>query len=102
MSSPSHQALMAASPTLGERVLITQSSGGVGHVAVQLAKALGLYVVAVAGPSNVSWVKQELGADEVVDYAKDDFVVKYSKSHPFDIVVDMLPKNHVSIFLLIT
>eukprot|EP00878_Enallax_costatus_P004909 GHUV01005164.1.p1 GENE.GHUV01005164.1~~GHUV01005164.1.p1 ORF type:complete len:259 (+),score=70.17 GHUV01005164.1:183-959(+) len=89
------QALMAAAPTLGQRVLITQSSGGVGHVAVQLAKALGLYVVAVAGPSNASWVKQSLGADEVVDYSKDDFVVRYKKSHPFDIVVDMLPKNQV-------
>jgi NADPH:quinone reductase-like Zn-dependent oxidoreductase len=36
-------------------------------MAVQLAKALGLYVVGVAGPSNVEWVKQ-LGADEVVNY----------------------------------
>lgn len=43
---------------------------GVGHMAVQLAKSLGLYVVGVAGPSNVSWVQQELGADEVVDYSK--------------------------------
>lgn len=86
---------MAASPTLGQRVLITSSSGGVGHVAVQIAKALGLYVVAVAGPSNVTWVKQQLGADEVLDYSKDDFTVKYSKEHPFDIVLDMLPKNQV-------
>jgi NADPH:quinone reductase-like Zn-dependent oxidoreductase len=38
-------------------------------MAVQLAKALGLYVVGVAGPANVEWVKQ-LGADEVVDYSK--------------------------------
>jgi NADPH-dependent curcumin reductase CurA len=35
---------------------------------VQLGKALGLTVVAVAGPSNVGWVKEALGADEVVDY----------------------------------
>jgi NADPH-dependent curcumin reductase CurA len=39
-------------------------------MAVQLAKALGLYVVGVAGPANVDWVKQQLGADEVVDYSK--------------------------------
>jgi NADPH:quinone reductase-like Zn-dependent oxidoreductase len=39
-------------------------------MAVQLAKALGLYVVGVAGPSNVDWVKQQLGADEVLDYSK--------------------------------
>lgn len=88
------QALMAASPILGQRVLITSASGGVGHVAVQIAKALGLYVVAVAGPNNVSWVKEALGADETVDYSKEDFVAKYSNTEPFDIVVDMLPANH--------
>ena len=38
-------------------------------MAVQLGKALGLYVVAVAGPSNTTWVKEVLGADEVVDYS---------------------------------
>jgi NADPH-dependent curcumin reductase CurA len=40
-------------------------------MAVQLGKALGLYVVGVAGPSNVEWVKQQLGADEVVDYKQE-------------------------------
>lgn len=49
--------------------MLPPSSPGVGHMAVQLAKALGLYVVGVAGPSNVEWVKQ-LGADEVRDYSK--------------------------------
>lgn len=36
-----------------------------GHIAVQLAKALGLFVVATAGTNNVDFVKNELGADEV-------------------------------------
>jgi NADPH-dependent curcumin reductase CurA len=40
-------------------------------MAVQLGKALGLYVVGVAGPANVEWVKQQLGADEVVDYKQE-------------------------------
>ena len=39
-------------------------SPGVGHLAVQLAKALGLHVVGVAGSANVEFVK-EMGADEV-------------------------------------
>lgn len=38
-------------------------------MAVQLAKALGLYTVAVAGPANAAWVAAQLGADEVVDYS---------------------------------
>ena len=38
---------------------------GVGHLAIQMAKALGLYTVRVAGPSNMLFVKGELGADEV-------------------------------------
>jgi len=39
-------------PVLGQRVLIFTASGGVGHLAVQIAKAQGLYVVGVAGPNN--------------------------------------------------
>lgn len=46
------------------------ASTGVGHLAVQMAKAHGAYVVGVAGPTNVAWVKDALGADEVVDYSK--------------------------------
>jgi NADPH:quinone reductase-like Zn-dependent oxidoreductase len=50
--------------------LIPGPVAGVGHFAVQLGKSLGLFVVAVAGPSNVQWLKESLGADEVVDYSK--------------------------------
>ncbi len=50
--------------------LLPCASPGVGHMAVQLGKALGLYVVGVAGPANTEFVKQ-LGADEVVDYKQE-------------------------------
>jgi NADPH2:quinone reductase len=56
----------------GDRVLITGAAGGVGHFAVQIARHLGAYVIAVCGPSNVEFVRT-LGADEVVDYTRDDF-----------------------------
>lgn len=51
----------------GERVLIHAASGGVGHLAVQIAKALGAHVIGTASPANHDWLK-ELGADEVLDY----------------------------------
>jgi NADPH:quinone reductase-like Zn-dependent oxidoreductase len=43
---------MDAKPVEGQRVLVFAASGGVGHVAVQLAKSLGLHTVGVAGPKN--------------------------------------------------
>ena len=51
----------------GERVLIHAASGGVGHFAVQIAKALGAHVIGTASPANHDWLR-ELGADEVLDY----------------------------------
>ncbi|MEU8470032.1 NADP-dependent oxidoreductase [Streptomyces sp. NPDC029006] len=51
----------------GERVLVHAAAGGVGHLAVQIAKARGAYVIATASAGKHGLVR-ELGADEVVDY----------------------------------
>jgi NADPH:quinone reductase-like Zn-dependent oxidoreductase len=56
----------------GERVLITGAAGGVGHFAVQIAKHLGAHVVGVCSAANVEVVRG-LGADDVIDYGRDDF-----------------------------
>ena len=56
----------------GSRVFINGATGGVGHFAVQIAKAKGAFVTATCSSSNAELAKQ-LGADEVRGYEKDDF-----------------------------
>lgn len=55
----------------GQRVLIHAAAGGVGHVAVQIAKARGAYVIGTASTGKHDFLR-ELGADEVIDYREVD------------------------------
>ncbi|MET7480699.1 NADP-dependent oxidoreductase [Streptomyces sp. NPDC005648] len=56
----------------GDRVLVHGGGGGVGHVAIQIAKARGAHVIATAGAGKRKFV-EEFGADEVIDYTTVDF-----------------------------
>jgi NADPH:quinone reductase-like Zn-dependent oxidoreductase len=56
----------------GDRVLIHAASGGVGHLAVQIARARGAHVFATASPQNAAALR-ELGADHVIDYRTERF-----------------------------
>lgn len=56
----------------GQRVLIHAAAGGVGHVAVQIAKARGAYVIGTASAGKHDFLR-ELGVDEAVDYREVDF-----------------------------
>lgn len=57
----------------GDKILIHGGAGGIGHVAIQLAKALGAYVATTVGTNDIQFVKN-LGTDEVIDYKKQSFV----------------------------
>jgi NADPH:quinone reductase-like Zn-dependent oxidoreductase len=69
----------------GHRVLINGASGGVGTFAVQIAKALGAEVTAVCSNRNVELVRS-LGADQVLDYTRDDFT---RSAGGFDLMLDV-------------
>ncbi|WP_194861199.1 NADP-dependent oxidoreductase [Dietzia sp. SYD-A1] len=56
----------------GQRVLIHAAAGGVGHVAVQIAKARGAYVIGTASAGKHEFLR-ELGVDEAIDYREVDF-----------------------------
>ncbi|KAL3148280.1 hypothetical protein ABBQ38_013746 [Trebouxia sp. C0009 RCD-2024] len=82
------QALDNAQVQAGKRVLIHGGSGGVGGVAVQIAKARGAHVTSTCSTKNIQLVK-ELGADEVIDYTKQT-VDQVFKNNPFDAVIDQI------------
>ncbi|GAB2788479.1 NAD(P)-dependent alcohol dehydrogenase [Streptomyces daliensis] len=69
----------------GERLLIRGATGGVGSLAVQLGKALGAHVTALAGARNLDWIR-ELGADEALDYR----TTRPDDLGRFDVIVDVV------------
>jgi NADPH:quinone reductase-like Zn-dependent oxidoreductase len=75
----------------GQRVFIQAGSGGVGTVAIQLAKHLGAFVATTTSTANVDWVKA-LGADVVIDYKKQDFATVL---RDYDVVFNSLGNDEL-------
>ncbi|HEX2196559.1 MAG TPA: NAD(P)-dependent alcohol dehydrogenase [Actinomycetota bacterium] len=76
----------------GQKVLVVGASGGVGTLAVQIAKALGAQVTGVCSTSKVDLVRS-IGADDVVDYTRADFA---DGSRRWDLVVDTAGRRSLS------
>lgn len=75
----------------GQKVFIQAGSGGVGTVAIQLAKHLGAFVATTTSTANVAWVK-DLGADVVIDYRRQDFA---KELRDYDVVLNSLGKDEL-------
>ena len=65
--------VVRAALRVGESILVHGGAGGVGHVAIQVAKAMGARVFTTVREANVEFVRS-LGADVVIDYEKEDYV----------------------------
>ncbi|MFI7665252.1 NADP-dependent oxidoreductase [Nocardia sp. NPDC049526] len=70
----------------GQRILVHAAAGGVGHFAVQIAKARGAYVIGTASAANHDFLR-ELGADEAIDYRTIDFT---EAVRDVDVVLDSI------------
>ena len=68
----------------GQTVLIIGAAGGVGSFAVQIAKAFGAHVTGVCSTTKVDLVRS-IGADDVIDYTRDDFA---DGAHRYDLILD--------------
>jgi NADPH:quinone reductase-like Zn-dependent oxidoreductase len=74
----------------GQRVLVHAAAGGIGHLAVQIAKARGAYVIGTARADKHAFLR-ELGADELIDYTTADFT---SELRDIDVVIDPISGDY--------
>jgi NADPH:quinone reductase-like Zn-dependent oxidoreductase len=80
-----------AGAAMGLRVLINGAGGGSGSFAIQQAKRLGAHVTGVDNADKLEFMRT-LGADEVIDYRRDDFTGSHE---PYDLILDLVANRSV-------
>jgi NADPH2:quinone reductase len=83
---------------VGESILIHGGAGGVGHVAIQIAKAIGAKVFTTVREENFEFVRS-IGADVVIDYTKEDYtsaILRETDGQGVDVVFDTLGGDTLS------
>ncbi|QGX40549.1 zinc-dependent alcohol dehydrogenase family protein [Permianibacter aggregans] len=84
----------------GDKVLVFGAVGGVGHVALQLAKAAGAIVTAVVSTPEKAALARKLGADHIVNYREEsvsDYVQRLTDGVGFDVVFDAIGSDNLNI-----
>lgn len=90
--------IVRAALRVGESVLVHGGAGGVGHVAIQLAKAAGARVFTTVREANCEFARS-LGADVIIDYQKEDYVdaiLRETGGRGVDVVLDTIGGNTLS------
>lgn len=81
----------------GQKLFINGGSGGIGSIAIQIAKKLGAYVTVTASTDNIEYVKS-LGADKVIDYKSQNYK---ELIHDYDAVLDTVGGERINGLLVI-
>lgn len=90
--------VVRAALRVGESILVHGGAGGVGHVAIQLAKAMGARVYTTVREANFGFARS-LGADGVIDYEKEDYVdaiMRETAGRGVDVIFDTIGGNTLS------
>ncbi|WP_432122041.1 NAD(P)H-quinone oxidoreductase [Streptomyces sp. S1] len=83
--------VMTAGLKAGETLLVHGGAGGVGTMAIQIAKALGARVVTTVGGPEKAARARELGADVAIDYRTEDF----AEHGPYDVILDVVGGDYL-------
>ncbi|MGW4724294.1 NAD(P)H-quinone oxidoreductase [Streptomyces sp. NPDC004291] len=83
--------VMTAGLKAGETLLVHGGAGGVGTLAIQIAKALGARVVTTVGGPEKAARARELGADVAIDYRTEDF----AEHGPYDVILDVVGGDYL-------
>ncbi|MEU7561893.1 NAD(P)H-quinone oxidoreductase [Streptomyces eurythermus] len=83
--------VMTAGLKAGETLLVHGGAGGVGTMAIQIAKALGARVVTTVGGREKAAEARQLGADTAIDYRTEDF----TEHGPYDVILDVVGGDYL-------